>query len=366
MASLRPARMLTVWYARVFLRSLRHLDPRGVHRVNGVYTPGGTGAGAETGVRGRLRPGEGGAAVAAVHTGSAAGQTESACGQAGFSPASLAPGGDEIRLVVVGDSTALGIGVGHAGQAPGAVLGQWLAEETGRAVRVWVYGRFGATTVSLAGKVEQAARVRPDLVVVLTGANDSLLPVPLGRAARALGRHVRRLVGEGAAVVAAVSPDAGCGDALPGPLGRFLSMRCRRLGRLQARHALRAGARIVSFRDDDFRTHRSRLIADDGFHPSAAGYELHAGRLMHAMLASLPAPQLPAVHAALCRRRLNSLRAAARWIARTPNSHAAPAASSGEYEVQVLPPKRRRLWRTPEGGVSRRRAERNRAVHAES
>ncbi|MDX3382342.1 GDSL-type esterase/lipase family protein [Streptomyces niveiscabiei] len=302
-----PARLLTAWYARVFLRSLRHLDPRTVHRVNGVYVPGGRGE----------RAGLGGAG-------------------------DVAGAGDEIRLVVVGDSTALGIGVGEARQAPGAVLGQWLAEETGRAVRVWVYGRFGATTPSLAGKVEQAVSVRPDLVVLLTGANDSLLPVPLGRAARALGRHVRRLVGEGAAVVAAVSPDAGCGGAIPGFLGRLLSLRCRRLGRLQARHALRAGARVVSFRDDGFRTHRSRLIAGDGFHPSAAGYELHGGRLMHAMLASLANPGLPAVHAALCLRRTGSLRPTARRVARTPDSHAAPTASSGEYEVQVLPPKRRR------------------------
>jgi len=298
-----PSRVLTAWYTRTFLHSLSHLDPRAWHRVNGVYLPGGSG-------------GDGAS-------------------------------GDEIRLAVVGDSTALGVGVGCAHQAPGALLGQWLAEETGRAVRVWVCGRFGATTPSLTGKVEQAVRVRPDLVVVLSGANDSLLPVPLRVAARALGRHVRRLVGEGAAVVAAVGPDTGWGDAIPGFLGRLLSLRCRRLGRLQARYALRAGARIVSFRDDDFRTQRSRLIADDGFHPSAAGYELHAGRLMHAMLASLAEPRLPAVHAALCLRRADSLRSASRWVSRTPNSHAAPSPSSGKYDVQALPPKRRRPRGTP-------------------
>ncbi|MHC5908869.1 GDSL-type esterase/lipase family protein [Streptomyces sp. S6] len=302
-----PSRTLTAWYARTFLRSLSHLDPRTVHRVNGVYPPGGSG-------------GEPGAECSA---------------------------GDEIRLVVVGDSTALGVGVGHAHQAPGALLGQWLAEETGRAVRVWVCGRFGATTRSLEAKVEQAVRMRPDLVVVLSGANDSLLPVPLGVAARALGRHVRRLAGEGAAVVAAVGPDAGCGEAVPGVLGRLLSLRCRRLGRLQARYALRAGARVVSFRDDDFRTQRSRLIAGDGFHPSAAGYELHAGRLMHAMLAALAEPRLPAVHAELCLRRADSLRSASRWVSRTPNSHAAPSSSPGTYDVQALPPKRRRPRRTP-------------------
>lgn len=294
-----------------------------------------------------------GVAVAVVFGGAGAGISPGAVGDPGVGSSVGAGGrfsgcaGDEIRLVVVGDSTALGIGVGEARQAPGAVLGQWLAEETGRAVRVWVYGRFGATTSSLAGKVEQAVTVRPDLVVVLTGANDSLLPVPLGRAARALGRHVRRLVGEGVAVVAAVSPDAGCGGAIPGFLGRLLSLRCRKLGRLQACHALKGGARIVSFRDDDFRTHRSRLIAPDGFHPSAAGYELHAGRLMHAMLASLANPQLPAVHAALCLRRTDSLRSTSRRVARTPNSHATPTTSSAEYEVQVLPPKRRRQGFVP-------------------
>ncbi|MET8975707.1 GDSL-type esterase/lipase family protein [Streptomyces sp. NPDC004539] len=404
-----PSRALTTWYARTFLRSLSHLDPWTVHRVNGLYVPGGSGdevgfsgrgggagrggepgverfggaaegagfveAGGEgaaegaVGVPGTRRVGgssgdtgvgvdvgaaPGAASVAAGGSGASApaGPCAAACdvpvgSPVGGSGGSSAGDGDEIRLVVVGDSTALGVGVACAHQAPGALLGQWLAEETGRAVRVWVHGRFGATTRSLAGRVERAARVRPDLVVVLSGANDSLLPVPLGVAARALGRHVRRLVGEGAAVVAAVSPDAGCGDAIPGFLGRLLSLRCRRLGRLQARHALRAGARVVSFRDDDFRTRRARLIADDGFHPSALGYELHAGRLMHAMLASLAGPRLPAVHAALCLRRADSLRSASRRLARTPNSHAAPSTSPGVYDVQVLPPKRRRPGRTP-------------------
>lgn len=361
-------RTLTAWYARVALRPLRHLDPRAVFRVDGVYVPGG----------------------------------------AEPSPDSPA---EAIRLAVIGDSTALGAGVRHPRQASGALLAQWLAEETGRPVRVEVHARFGATTGSLGSKVDRAVRFRPDLAVFLTGANDSLLPLPLGRAARALGRHVRRLTDTGTKVVVSVTLDAGCAPALPRLAGRLLSLRCRRLGRLQAHHALRQGARVVSFRDEDFRTHAARLFAEDRFHPSAAGYELFAGRLMHAMLAGWgadgavggvgegcagfgagagccehrddacgrpaglagrrsgdagagccgnrddvpehagPAGQRSAaVH--VCPRehrqhRIGSLRAIARKVARTTNSHAGPAGPAGPvgaeggFAFDVLPPARR-------------------------
>ncbi|MFC7310650.1 SGNH/GDSL hydrolase family protein [Streptomyces monticola] len=315
--SQRLTRAVTRTYARCFLRSLRHIDPRAFHAVNGLYSPPG------------------------------------------------GPSGPVLRLGLIGDSTALGLGVAGPEQTPGRLLARQLAAATGRPVQLGVYARAGAGTKALAPKVEQALRHGLDAVVVMTGANDTLMPVPLRRPAAELGRYVKRLRAEEAAVVVAVSPDSGAGGAIPDPVGRLLTGRSKRLGRLQGGAVLGHGARIVSFADPRFRSERDRLVGADGFHPSAEGYARQCDRLLSALLAEVAGPTYHGlVRDDLVREDLAhpgedgdgtrepgevlSVRAAARRVARTPDTSAALSARTpGRAVLRTLTPGVLRQARRP-------------------
>ncbi|WP_246561328.1 SGNH/GDSL hydrolase family protein [Streptomyces roseirectus] len=281
----RRRRAFRRWYARTVLRPLGHLNPRDFHRCDGLYLPEGP-----------------------SH-------------------------GPELRVAVIGDSTALGHGVDHPDQTPGALIGRGMAKETGRPVRVGVHAKFGATIQALAPQVDRALLDAPHLAVLTMGANDTLMPFPLGRAARRLRDHVRRLRAQGTTVVVLVGTDTGYGAAFPTLPRRLLSWRCRRLGRLQGRQALREGARIVSYQDPDFLRDQDLLIGKDRFHPSPEGYARQTGRVLNALLAASPPPTPSS--------RPITPRTAAREVIRTRDSYAVPLPHTPDRcTVTITPPRR--------------------------
>src|SRR5688572_33223661 len=68
----------------------------------------------------------------------------------------LDDGRDPVRLAVLGDSMAVGVGVTHPSQMPGVLLAQALAEEAGRPVRLSTYAISGSTTHDLVPQVDAA------------------------------------------------------------------------------------------------------------------------------------------------------------------------------------------------------------------
>src|SRR6188472_3363373 len=78
--------------------------------------------------------------------------------------------GEPLRMVMLGDSSACGLGVDHPHQTPGAMLAAGLAEFADRPVQL--VGVVGARSSDLSGQVELVADSRPDLAVVMIGAND--------------------------------------------------------------------------------------------------------------------------------------------------------------------------------------------------
>ncbi|MFF7953611.1 GDSL-type esterase/lipase family protein [Streptomyces griseorubiginosus] len=197
-------------------------------------------------------------------------------------------------LGIMGDSLAAGLGATSAAATPSALLGQALADRHARPVRVVNVARVGSGARDLASQHQRLTKAMgptgraPDLVVVVTGAND-VLPTPfrLKSAARTLGESVADLNGRGAHVVVATCPALAAVTALPRPARTLMHTAGLRLARLQREQAHRTGASVVVL-------HRevspaiaadSTLLADDGFHPGDRGYALAADTILTALTA---------------------------------------------------------------------------------
>jgi lysophospholipase L1-like esterase len=97
-----------------------------------------------------------------------------------------------LRLAVLGDSIAYGTGATRGADTLGPRLVAAL-EAVGVRVEHRVFAVPGAVSADLAVQVERARAWRPQLVVVVIGANDLTRLVPPERAAAALGVAVRTL-----------------------------------------------------------------------------------------------------------------------------------------------------------------------------
>ena len=109
----------------------------------------------------------------------------------------VGPAGAETRLLLLGDSTAAGVGATSTEGTVGAQLAALLPGP----VAYDSVGVSGARAADLSDQVDQALEVRPDLAVILVGANDATHLVRPGEAAAALATAVRRLREGGTSVV---------------------------------------------------------------------------------------------------------------------------------------------------------------------
>src|SRR5262245_51794964 len=114
-----------------------------------------------------------------------------------------ATGRPPLRLVLVGDATALGVGVDQVVDTVGGQLAALLAEgAAGRRVELSSVAVAGSRSADLATQVARAlVGARPDVAVILVGANDVTHLVRLTDAAEHLGGACRRLRDAGIAVV---------------------------------------------------------------------------------------------------------------------------------------------------------------------
>jgi lysophospholipase L1-like esterase len=190
-----------------------------------------------------------------------------------------APGGERVggkgklRLVVVGDSTAVGTGAETLHDALPGRLGELLGARW-RAV-----GRNGATAADvLRDHIGEAAGGPADVAVLMVGWNDALT-LRSGRAfARDLGALIDRLVAASPAgrVVVVGSPAFGDFATLPRPLRQALGAHAAGLTRVAARVAADRGVVFAPGFD-------GRSAASDGFHPDRAGYEAIAAGIAEAL-----------------------------------------------------------------------------------
>jgi lysophospholipase L1-like esterase len=194
-----------------------------------------------------------------------------------------------LRLVVLGDSAAAGLGCERPDQTPGALLAGGVARDLRRRVELDVVARSGARSADLEVQVAQALRRPADAAVIIIGTNDVTHRVPLAAAARDLRRAVQTLREAGACVVVGTTPDLGTVKPLLQPLRTIAAQVSRRLAAAQTVATVEAGGTAVSLGDLLARefSETPDLWSSDRFHPSPDGYRRIVDALLPALLTSL-------------------------------------------------------------------------------
>jgi lysophospholipase L1-like esterase len=195
-------------------------------------------------------------------------------------------GAAPLRLVLLGDSSALGVGVDQVADTVGGHLAAQLTGKGQYRVELSSVGVSGSRSVDLATQVARALLgTTPDVAVILVGANDATgLRRPPDAAAH-LAAAVRRLRDAGSAVVVGTCPDLGAARAFAPPLRQVVGWLGRRIARAQARAASAAGAEVVDLAAETGPVFRADpgTLCHDGYHPSADGYQLWAHALYPAV-----------------------------------------------------------------------------------
>ncbi|MDO9591560.1 MAG: SGNH/GDSL hydrolase family protein, partial [Microcella sp.] len=178
-----------------------------------------------------------------------------------------------LHLLVIGDSTAAGVGVDHADLGLGGRLAEALAARTNRPVHWRAAGRNGATAGDLVRHYLKPALVEPtDLVFLTVGANDALAL----RSTRAFRRDVRHIIERTfathphAALLMSSLPAFFRFSLLPDPLRRSLYRHSQALER-EARSLIAAHPRAHMSPPPP--PYTDGFFASDDFHPSALGYK---------------------------------------------------------------------------------------------
>ena len=194
--------------------------------------------------------------------------------------------GPSLRLVMLGDSSATGLGCDSPAQTPGALLAGGVARDLKRRVHLDVYAVVGARSADLDTQVAKALQTPADLAVIMIGANDVTHTVWPGDASAHLGRAVATLRAAGTVVVVGTCPDLGTVKPLLQPLKTVAAYWSRRMATSQAVAVAENDGIAVSLGSllaEEFHQ-RADLWSADRFHPSPDGYRRVADVLLPSLL----------------------------------------------------------------------------------
>ncbi len=200
--------------------------------------------------------------------------------------------GEAVELVVLGDSSAAGMGADTANQTVGAIIANGVSALTGRPVILTNAAVVGSESSGLELQLANALdRVpRPHVAVIMIGANDVTHRIDKAVAVRHLETVVRSLRDLGTEVVVGTCPDLGTIEPIPQPL-RLIGRRWSRdLAAAQTVAVVEAGGRTVSLGDllgPEFYERPQEMFSADRFHPSPAGYARAAAALLPSVYAAL-------------------------------------------------------------------------------
>lgn len=200
--------------------------------------------------------------------------------------------GEPFEIVVLGDSSAAGMGVEHANETVGAIVAHGVAALTGRPVRLTNRAVVGAESSDLERQLASALEdvMRPHVVLVMVGANDVTHRIERSASVRSLEQVVRRARALGSEVVVGTCPDLGTILPIRQPLRSLLKRWSRDLAAAQTVAVVEAGGRTVSLGDllgPEFARSPHEMFSRDRFHPSAAGYARAAAALLPSVCAAL-------------------------------------------------------------------------------
>ncbi len=179
--------------------------------------------------------------------------------------------GAPLRILVVGDSSAAGVGVDEQSQALAQPLARLLAAATGRPVRWQLVAQSGVDTREALALLTRSAIEPADYLVTALGTNDvtsQRRPAGFLRDYVVLAEHLAARTGAAGMVVTGLPP-LRILPAAPHPLRWYLGRYAARLdGLLRSWVAQHPAWRYVSL---EWAAH-PREMAADRFHPGAGQY----------------------------------------------------------------------------------------------
>jgi lysophospholipase L1-like esterase len=200
--------------------------------------------------------------------------------------------GPPLRLLIVGDSSAAGVGARRQDEALSGRLAAALAARGGCAVHWRLVARTGATARELPAMLQEHRSGAFDVALVVVGVNDvtGLRPLRAWLAdLDALAARLREVAPRGRLVASGLPPMHRF-PALPQPLRAFLGARAIEFDRALARWAQgQPDAIHVPLPEMD----DPALAASDGFHPGPGAYALWADALAGAVAALAGVPARP-------------------------------------------------------------------------
>lgn len=182
-----------------------------------------------------------------------------------------------LRVLVVGDSAAAGVGVTDQAQALAVQFAQALSTRLAGAVGWQLVAQSGVNTAECAALVSQANLRRADVVVTVLGVNDVSSQTSASRFALGLSllwNDLKQRTGARRIVVCGVPP-MHLFPAIPQPLRWYLGRYALGLDRAARRWTEHDG---LGFCPVDWEA-KEGFVAADGFHPGPALYPLWAQRL---------------------------------------------------------------------------------------
>lgn len=202
--------------------------------------------------------------------------------------------GDRVQFVILGDSTAKGMGADRATQTVGAIIATAVAAFAGRPVRLSNVAVVGATSTDLGRQLDSVLKdvPHPEITLIMVGANDVTSRLSQTDSVESLAAAVRRLRDAGSPVVVATCPDLGVVKPVPQPLRQLTRRWSRRLAAAQTRAVVELGGRTVSLGDllgHEFSDSPAVMFSKDRFHPSSAGYARAASALLPSVLDAIGA-----------------------------------------------------------------------------
>ncbi len=192
-------------------------------------------------------------------------------------PAGRLRSGEPLRLLVVGDSSAAGVGVAHQRDALASQVAATLADELGRPVRWQLVARTGNTALEALAQLRESELAPADILLSAVGVNDVVRQVPPSRTLEQLqALHAEAVARAGVRYwLQSGLPPMHQFPLLPSPLRWLLGSQAELLNQElleslgdQRDRALRRLPSALRCDADN------GLMAEDGFHPGPRGYAL--------------------------------------------------------------------------------------------
>jgi len=177
--------------------------------------------------------------------------------------------GPPLRLLILGDSSAAGVGASHQSHALSGQLAKILAKN--RTLHWHLQAATGATSASALASLDALPPQSFDAAIVVLGVNDVTRTIPLSRflaRRRAIHALLRSRFGI-PHIIASGLPPMGHFPLLPQPLRWTLGQTARRFDTALARLCTEDSGCTHLPLDLPF---APEFVAPDGFHPSEAAY----------------------------------------------------------------------------------------------